>query len=74
MRITDQEERRSVDGVRDETGLLPRTDSIHELSQFWDTHDLTDFEDELEEVTDPILAPRTAIQLDLESSEAEDGD
>jgi hypothetical protein len=29
---------------------LPRTDSIQELAEFWDTHDLTDFEDELEEV------------------------
>ena len=26
-----------------------------ELAQFWDTHDLTDFEDELEEDTEPIF-------------------
>jgi predicted DNA binding CopG/RHH family protein len=51
--------------------VLPRSDSIQELAQFWDTHDLTDFEDELEEVTEPVFAPRTAIQLDLESGEAE---
>jgi hypothetical protein len=25
------------------------------LAQFWDTHDLTDFEDELDEVTKPIF-------------------
>ena len=30
------------------TQRLPQTDSIQELAQFWDTHDLTDFEDELE--------------------------
>ena len=29
---------------------LPQTDSIQELAQFWDTHDLTEFADELEEV------------------------
>ena len=27
---------------------IPQTDSIEELAQFWDLHDLTDFEDELE--------------------------
>lgn len=50
---------------------LPQTDSIQELATFWDTHDLTDFENDLEEVTEPIFASRTAIRLDLESSEAE---
>lgn len=34
---------------------LPKTDSIQELAEFWDTHDLTDFEDELEEVHEPIF-------------------
>ena len=28
---------------------IPQPDSIEELTQFWNTHDLTDFEDELEE-------------------------
>ena len=50
---------------------LPQTDSIQELAQFWDTHDLTDFENDLEEVNEPVFAARTAIHLDLESSEAE---
>ena len=30
------------------TNKIPQTDSIHELAQFWDTHDLTDFEEQLE--------------------------
>ncbi len=34
---------------------LPQTDSIQELAHFWDTHDLTDFEDELVEVTEPVF-------------------
>ena len=53
------------------TEALPQTDSIQELAQFWDTHDLTDFEDELQEVTEPVFERRTVIALDLESEEAE---
>jgi len=34
---------------------IPETDSIAELARFWDTHDLTDFEDQLEEVTEPVF-------------------
>ena len=30
---------------------IPRTDSIQELAAFWQRHDVTDFEDELEEAT-----------------------
>jgi len=37
---------------------IPNTDSIEELSRFWDTHDLTDFEDQLEEVRRPVFARR----------------
>jgi len=50
---------------------LPKTDSIQELAQFWDTHDLTDFENDLEEVTEPVFAPRKGIRLDLDSEEAD---
>ena len=52
------------------TQHLPKTDSIQELAQFWDTHDLTDFEDELEEVTDRVFESSTVIPLNLESDEA----
>lgn len=34
---------------------IAQTDSIQELADFWDTHDLTDFEDELEEVDEPVF-------------------
>ena len=53
------------------TEALPQTDSIQELAQFWDTHDLTDFEEQLEEVTEPVFERRTVIPLNLESAEAE---
>jgi hypothetical protein len=37
------------------TRKLPKTDSIQELARFWDAHDVTDFQDELEEVTEPVF-------------------
>ena len=37
---------------------IPDTDSIEELSRFWDTHDLTDFEDQLEEIRTPVFVGR----------------
>jgi len=53
------------------TEALPLTDSIQELAQFWDTHDVTEFEDEMEEVTQPVFERRSVIALDLDSAEAE---
>jgi hypothetical protein len=35
---------------------IPRTDSIGELAAFWDSHDVTEFSDELEEVSEPVFA------------------
>ena len=49
---------------------LPRTDSIQELAKFWDRHDLTDFQDELEEVAEPVFVPATPIKVRLQSREA----
>ena len=49
---------------------LQRTDSIQALADFWDTHDLTDFEDELEEVAAPVFVRRTPIEINLEPREA----
>jgi hypothetical protein len=53
------------------TPHLPKTDSIQELAEFWDTHDLTEFEHELEEVTEPIFEPTIVISVNLESEEAD---
>ena len=52
------------------TQKLPQTDSIQELAQFWDTHDLADFEEELEEVAEPVFERATTVTLRLESAEA----
>jgi len=53
---------------------IPDTDSIEELSRFWDTHDLTDFDDELEEVHTPVFVrgeePTIAIALNSKEVQA----
>jgi len=53
---------------------IPSTDSIEDFARFWDTHDATDFEDEVEEVTEPIFvrAPRTGMTIRLEPNEIEE--
>lgn len=45
---------------------IPQINSIQELAHFWDTHHLTDFEDELEEVSESIfeLLPQLLVPLD----------
>jgi predicted DNA binding CopG/RHH family protein len=53
------------------TKEIPRTDSIQELAQFWDSHDLTDFADDLEEVSEPVFERETAVTIHLSSEEAE---
>ena len=50
---------------------LPQTDSIQELAQFWDNHDITDFEDELEEVGEPVFERATDITVHLETDAAD---
>jgi hypothetical protein len=41
---------------------LPKTDSIKKLVEFWDSHDLTDFEDELKKVAEPLFVRSTSIR------------
>ena len=53
------------------TRKVPTTDSIQKLAKFWDAHDLTDYEDELEEVTEPVFERGTPIELRLQGDEAE---
>ncbi|HVS37352.1 MAG TPA: CopG family antitoxin, partial [Gemmataceae bacterium] len=49
---------------------FPKLDSIQELAEFWDAHDLTDFEEELEEVPEPVFVRRYAVNVRLKPSEA----
>lgn len=50
---------------------LPNTDSINELARFWDKHEITDFEDSLEEVTEPVFGKGKEIHIHLEQDEFE---
>ena len=45
---------------------LPNTDSIQELAKFWDNHDLTDFEQALEEVGEPVFVRSKGASLSVE--------
>ena len=52
--------------------MIPKTDSIEELARFWDAHDVTDFEEELEEVTESVFARRGhRVTIRLEEGESE---
>jgi len=50
---------------------IPSTDSINELARFWDSHDLTDFTDQLEDVVEPVFTrkPTTKVTLRLRPDE-----
>lgn len=52
---------------------IPQTDSIAELASFWDTHDLMDFEKELEEVARPVFRRQRKgeLRIHLEPKERE---
>jgi hypothetical protein len=48
---------------------FPKTDSINELAHFWDEHDVTDFEDLLEEVTEPVFLKGKEVLVHLQPDE-----
>ena len=48
---------------------IPQTDSIQQLAEFWDTHDVTDFQDELEEVAEPVFQRRAMLTIPLQPEE-----
>ncbi|MGH2537964.1 MAG: CopG family antitoxin [Candidatus Promineifilaceae bacterium] len=50
---------------------IPQTDSIEELAHFWDTHDLTDFEDQLKEWCNPVFEREARVTVRLQPEEAE---
>jgi predicted DNA binding CopG/RHH family protein len=50
---------------------IPSTSSIEELAKFWDNHDLTDFEDQLEIVNEPVFIKSNIVEIPLEIQEIE---
>lgn len=49
---------------------IPQTDSIRELADFWNTHDLTDFDAELKEVDEPVFDRQTTVTVRLDPDES----
>jgi hypothetical protein len=41
--------------------VLPPTDSIEELARFWDSHEVTEFEDQLEEVSEQVFESKREV-------------
>jgi len=50
---------------------IPNTDSIQELADFWDTHSVTDFDDQLEEVNEPVFGRHLAHTVRVPLSDEE---
>jgi hypothetical protein len=49
---------------------IPVTDSIRELAEFWDAHDLTAFDDQLEEVVAPVFVrAKSGVTIPLSGEE-----
>ena len=46
---------RELQTIEEPMTKIPQTDSVEELARFWDAHDLTKFEEELEEVNAPVF-------------------
>jgi hypothetical protein len=40
---------------------------IQELAEFWDSHDLTDFKNQLEEVKEPSFERKVFVKIDLKT-------
>ena len=50
---------------------IPKTDSIEELARFWDTHDLTDFLEDLKEVNSAVFRRSDVVRVPLTPTEHE---
>jgi CopG antitoxin of type II toxin-antitoxin system len=48
---------------------IPTPDSIQELATFWQRHDVTDFEDDLEEVPRPVFQRAYVVGVQLSGDE-----
>ena len=48
---------------------IPKTDSIQELAAFWQNHDLTDFEDDLQEVQEQAFQRANVVGVPLTAAE-----
>jgi CopG antitoxin of type II toxin-antitoxin system len=51
---------------------LAPVDSIQKLAEFWDTHDLTEFDEELEDVPEPVFVRGATSKVPLESRQVDE--
>ena len=51
---------------------IPQTDSIKEIADFWDTHDITNYTNELEEVHEQIFDNSKEVSIKLDSNEIDE--
>ena len=51
---------------------IPQTDSIKEIADFWDTHDITNYANELEEVHEQIFDNSKEVSIKLDSNEIDE--
>lgn len=57
-----------ISGVAMKITVIPQTDSVQELAHFWDTHDLTDLEGQLEEFTEPVFERLSSGESPVEAT------
>ena len=48
---------------------IPTTDSIYQLAEFWQHHSVTDFDDELDEVSEPVFQRAHVVGVPLTEGE-----
>jgi hypothetical protein len=46
---------------------IPKSDSIRELAEFWETHDFTDYEDQMVRVEEPVFEKGKSVKVRLGS-------
>ncbi len=44
---------------------VPKTDSIKELADFWDNHDVTDYESNFEEIPEAVFEKQDEKHIDI---------
>ncbi len=69
--MTDREKQRFKRGRQFMGSKIPAIDSVQELACFWDSHDITDYEEELEEIREPVFERRAAMKISLRTDEME---
>lgn len=50
---------------------IPVTDSIQELATFWDNHDITDYENDLNAVDEKVFERKSVVKIRLAMKEAD---